>query len=98
MFWYILEWANKGIIGRGVLIDFYSYALEEGIAYDPWSYHKISVPSVERIAQRSGIIFEPGDILFLRTGANSTSFSIFYFKFLCCWFFDLLVGHKISPD
>jgi hypothetical protein len=68
-----LEWAKKGIIGRGVLIDYYSYALEEGIEYDPWSYHKIPVSVVKKIAERRGVVFQPGDILLLRTGTLSQS-------------------------
>ncbi|KAH8817018.1 putative cyclase-domain-containing protein [Xylogone sp. PMI_703] len=64
----IHEWAKKGIVGRGILIDFYSYALEESIPYEPWSYHKIPVSTIKAIAERQNIEFQPGDILFLRTG------------------------------
>jgi len=64
----IHEWAKKGIVGRGVLIDFYSYALQENIAYDPWSFYQIPVSTVLKIAEKNHIDFRPGDILFLRTG------------------------------
>jgi hypothetical protein len=50
------------------LIDFYSYALNKRWSYDPWSFHKISVAVVEEIAHAQGVTFQPGDILFLRTG------------------------------
>lgn len=69
----VIEWAKKGIIGRGVLVDFYSYAIEKGLQYDPWSFHKISVSLVEEIAIAQGVTFRPGDILLLRTGRFSES-------------------------
>jgi Putative cyclase len=50
------------------LIDFYAYALENGIDYNPWSYHNISVSVVKKIAEKCKIEFQVGDILFLRTG------------------------------
>ena len=65
------EWAKKGIVGRGVLIDYYSYAQEQGIDYEPWSYHKITVADIKAIAMKSGIEFRTGDILLLRTGTSS---------------------------
>ena len=62
------EWAKKGIVGRGVLVDFYSYTQEQGLAYDPWSFYKISVSQIREIAAEKRINFQAGDILFLRTG------------------------------
>lgn len=64
----LLEWTKKGIVGRGVLIDFYSYAQENNLNYDPWSYHKISVADIKKIARQHSIEFQTGDILLLRTG------------------------------
>ena len=67
-FWCSLEWTKRGIVGRGVLIDYYSYALDKGFDYDPWSFTKISVSTIEEIARIEGVSFLAGDILFLRTG------------------------------
>ncbi|KAJ9619801.1 hypothetical protein H2203_008071 [Taxawa tesnikishii (nom. ined.)] len=64
----IHEWAKKGIVGRGILIDFYAYAEENGIEYDAWSYYEITVQQIKEIAQVRGITFKAGDILYLRTG------------------------------
>lgn len=63
-----LEWAKKGIVGRGVLIDYYAYTKERGIEYDPWSFHKIPLSTIQLIAREKDVEFRPGDILFLRTG------------------------------
>jgi len=69
------EWTKKGIVGRGVLIDYYSYAVDEGIPLEPWSFHQISVDEIVKIAEQKAITFQTGDILFLRTGTCSPPFS-----------------------
>ncbi len=38
----IHHWANHGIAGRGVLLDYRSYALANNKPYDPYSYVPIS--------------------------------------------------------
>jgi hypothetical protein len=63
-----IEWAKKGIVGRGVLIDWYGYMQAHRLDCDPWSFHSISVSIVKQIAKENGIEFQFGDILFLRTG------------------------------
>jgi hypothetical protein len=30
-------WAEQGIAGRGVLLDYWGYAQQKGITYDPYS-------------------------------------------------------------
>ncbi|EXJ86816.1 hypothetical protein A1O3_03770 [Capronia epimyces CBS 606.96] len=62
------EWAKRGIVGRGVLIDYVKYAKDSGLPYDPWSATSISVSTVKEIARKYTITFQPGDILLLRTG------------------------------
>lgn len=63
-----IAWAKKGIVGRGVLIDFYSYALRNKIDYTPWSFYKIPASVIQNIAREHEIQFQEGDILLLRTG------------------------------
>jgi len=70
------EWTKKGIVGRGVLIDYYSYAIDEGIPFAPWSFHQISVDDIVKIAKQKAITFQIGDILFLRTGTCDSLTSI----------------------
>lgn len=33
----LIALADAGIAGRGVLLDFYAYAKEKGLEYEPWS-------------------------------------------------------------
>ncbi|OAL33538.1 hypothetical protein AYO20_07224 [Fonsecaea nubica] len=58
-------WADKGIVGRGVLIDYFEFT---GRSYDPHQSHPISAQSIRACAQAQGIEFRYGDILILRTG------------------------------
>lgn len=64
----IHAWTSKGIVGRGVLIDYVSYKQERNESFEPWSFEQIPVSTVKDIARQHNIKFETGDILFLRTG------------------------------
>lgn len=59
---------NGGIVGRGVLLDYVSYAESKNIPIDCFSTTSISPSVLREIASVQGTIFRPGDILFVRTG------------------------------
>ncbi|KAJ5188879.1 cyclase [Penicillium cf. griseofulvum] len=59
-------WAKKGIAGRGVLIDYVSYAEKKGISIDALSRQMISLDEVQEIARECNIKFQKGDVFFLR--------------------------------
>ncbi|KAF2024772.1 putative cyclase [Setomelanomma holmii] len=61
-------WAKQGIVGRGVLIDFASYASRNRISYNPLGHYAISLSTFCKTAEESGITFQPADIILLRTG------------------------------
>ena len=56
------------IAGRGILLDFFSYAQKNGIKYAPNTYNTVTVDDLEKCAQSQGVKFEQGDILFVRMG------------------------------
>ncbi|MCJ1302276.1 hypothetical protein MMC08_005079 [Hypocenomyce scalaris] len=58
-------WAETGIVGRGVLLDVYSWAKE---SYDPLTTYSISASDLVECAKHQNTTFEPGDILVIRTG------------------------------
>lgn len=62
------HWARRGIAGRGVLIDYLSWAQKQGIAVDALSQHVVTLDAVQQIARECGIEFQHGDIFFLRVG------------------------------
>ena len=57
------QWAERGIVGRGVLIDAKRH-------YDcaPDERFPITGPMIEEVAEAQGVAIEPGDTLLLNTG------------------------------
>lgn len=55
-------------MGRGVLIDYVSWADRTGAPYKAFESHHIPIQVVDAIALEARITFQKGDILFLRTG------------------------------
>lgn len=65
----ITEWHKRGCVaGRGVLIDYASWAQRNGISYSPMEKNCIKVEDLEAIAKEQGVTFRPGDILLVRSG------------------------------
>lgn len=73
----IHHWAEHGIAGRGVLLDYRSYAHAHNITYDPYTSHRISFAELQACGKWQGIDIRPasqggdikiGDILFIRSG------------------------------
>lgn len=64
-----IDWdRHGGIVGRGVLLDYCSWAQDKSISYDPMSQHAIRLPELLAMAKEYGIEFQRGDILLVRTG------------------------------
>ncbi|QSS60471.1 hypothetical protein I7I51_05271 [Histoplasma capsulatum] len=73
----IHHWAERGIAGRGVLLDYRSYATANGIDYDPYSPHAITFEELQKCGKAQGIDIRPesqggdikvGDLLLIRSG------------------------------
>ncbi|KAH7038364.1 uncharacterized protein B0I36DRAFT_316058 [Microdochium trichocladiopsis] len=60
--------AEHAIVGRGVLLDWASYATEKRIAYSPFDRFGIPLDQLLEVAALQKVEFRPGDILFIRTG------------------------------
>jgi len=60
--------AEKGIVGRGVLLDAVRYFAQTGEPLSPWTNRRITVDDLEGMAARARTAIEPGDILLLYTG------------------------------
>ncbi|KAI0975415.1 putative cyclase-domain-containing protein [Xylaria arbuscula] len=63
-------WAQKkaGIIGRGILLDWYSWAQKNGIDRSPFTTGAVEVEHLKAIVAESEIAIKSGDILFIRVG------------------------------
>ena len=73
----IHHWAEHGIAGRGILLDYRSYAKAHGIHYDPYEGHDITFEALQKCGNAQGIDIRPsaqggdikvGDILVIRSG------------------------------
>ncbi|KAJ3343904.1 U4/U6-U5 snRNP complex subunit dib1 [Gonapodya sp. JEL0774] len=64
----IAAWAQKGIAGRGVLLDYRRWALKNGIEYSPGSNHEITLENLKKVAEDEGVTLKIGDILLIRSG------------------------------
>lgn len=62
------SWCSRGLAGRGVLIDYASYAHRRGVDVRHFSPHAITLEDVLAVAKEQKVDFRPGDVLFLRTG------------------------------
>ncbi|KAF2024041.1 hypothetical protein EK21DRAFT_104958 [Setomelanomma holmii] len=62
------HWAQEGICGRGVLLDYTSYAERHGINYSAFSDHSIPLHTLLDVAKEQNLQFLRGDILFVRIG------------------------------
>lgn len=66
----IHHWAKEGITGRGVLIDYASWAEKKGIEYTTFSTHTVTLSDIKQIAAECDITFKKGDILLVRIGVT----------------------------
>jgi len=73
----IHHWAEHGIAGRGVLLDYRGYAEANGIQYDPYDTHSITYDELAKCGKWQGLDIRPaaqggdikiGDMLFVRSG------------------------------
>lgn len=64
----VQHWAQEGITGRGVLIDYVSWAEKQGIKYSALSCHSIGLCDILDIAVEQNVSFKRGDILLIRCG------------------------------
>lgn len=60
--------ACKTITGRGVLLDWHSWARDRDIAINHFSRHEIPLSELMEVARTQQVHFRQGDILFIRTG------------------------------
>jgi hypothetical protein len=62
--------AEKGIVGRGILLDFHSWrlAIRPDIEYDAFKAGSIPLEWLKDVADWQGTEVKFGDILFIRSG------------------------------
>lgn len=68
-------WSEKGIVGRGVLIDYHTWRLKNNIPYDPFKSDSIPLEHLKAVLQSQGTELKFGDILIIRSGDSSRVFT-----------------------
>lgn len=64
----IQNFSKHGIVGRGVLLDYHSWALEHGRHLDAFKTSPIPLEDLEAVAESQGVDFCFGDVLLIRSG------------------------------
>jgi kynurenine formamidase len=64
----IEHWAERGIAGRGVLLDLVAHRRRAGRDYDPLGGEAIEAEELLELVAAQEVELRPGDILLLRTG------------------------------
>jgi kynurenine formamidase len=62
---------NGGIVGRGVFLDWASWAAENGKSLSPFQTGAVELSHLKQIVKEENIKFKPGDILFIRSGFSA---------------------------
>jgi hypothetical protein len=63
------DWSERGgIVGRGVLVDFASWAERNGVPVNPATSQSVSLSTIKHILIEEHVELKTGDILLLRTG------------------------------
>ncbi len=62
------NWAPRGVVGRGVVVDVHAYLLQAGRPLDVTTNYAITVDDMQRTLEFQGTEMIAGDILLLHTG------------------------------
>lgn len=62
------RWANRGVVGRGLVVDVVRYLASIGESLDPMSCREVTPDELDAALDRQGSAIEPGDILLVHTG------------------------------
>jgi kynurenine formamidase len=62
------HWAERGIAGRGVLLDIDALLGGAGAGFDPASPRSVTAAELDAARAATGVEWQPGDVLLLHTG------------------------------
>jgi hypothetical protein len=65
-------WSEKGIVGRGILLDFHAWRIANDIPYEPFKTGSIPLKYLKATAEAQGLEIKFGDILIIRSGTWSS--------------------------
>lgn len=62
-------WAERGIVGRGILVDYHTWRLEQGKELNCFETSPIPLSDLKACLAAQGTVPKFGDILIVRSGA-----------------------------
>ncbi|KAL9126891.1 MAG: hypothetical protein Q9217_004125 [Psora testacea] len=65
------SWAEKGIVGHGVLLHYGSWCSANGVVYGPYAGQSITLEQLRGVAKAQGTEIRFGDIFFIRSGTTA---------------------------
>ena len=68
------KWAEQGIVGRGILLDYHAWRLANNVQvnkHDAFRTGGIPLEELKAVAEWEGVKIRFGDILFIRSGTLS---------------------------
>ena len=65
---YHLDVATNPIVTRGVLLDWYSFAVKNGLPHRAFTNQAIPLEQLLQVAREQRVTFRRGDVLIIRTG------------------------------
>lgn len=65
---YVAWVSSGGIVGRGVLLDYFRWSESQNRSYDPMRNHAITADDLQACADAQNVAIKAGDILFVRSG------------------------------
>ena len=68
----LIACVHEGIVGRGILIYYYTWSRENNVSYDPLEKYSIPVSNLKKCIAPQNLKIQPGDILFIRSGFIKT--------------------------
>lgn len=66
-----IAWSEQGIVGRGVLVDYHSWRLENNKAFDAFETSPIPLEDLKACLAAQGTEVKFGDILLIRSGKTN---------------------------
>ena len=61
-------WAEQGIVGRGILLDYHAWRLKNNVQHSAFETGSISAQTLRHVAKDQGTEIKFGDILIVRSG------------------------------
>ena len=64
------DMSHRGIVGRGILLDYHTWRQENNIPHEAFKTWSIKLDHLKQVAEAQGTEIKYGDILIIRSGKH----------------------------